>query len=133
MPNLQPPPYHHPPAISFPHTDTSGIEQVFYVLAVVVVEREREREKERVWVWVCGCDFTFVCPSIFSKYSESVRLDRMGNFRFIKYIAISNGSSSALRNFARFCHFNALNSNPVQTSDDVQTKTDTVCSCKISV
>ena len=34
---------------------------------------------------------------------------------------------------ASFCRFNALNSNPARTSDDVTKKTEKVCSCKISV
>ena len=57
----------------------------------------------------------------------------MANFQLNKYTFVSNGFGYAFKNFANFCHFNALNNNPAQTSDDVTKKTDKACSSKISI
>ena len=44
----------------------------------------------------------------------------MADFRFNNYISISDGFSSVLEDFLQaFCSFNALNSNPARTSDEV--------------
>ena len=46
----------------------------------------------------------------------------MANFWFSKYISVSNGFSSVLGNFARFCRFNLLNSNPAEPQVVLQKK-----------
>ena len=71
----------------------------------------------------CIGNFTFLCTSNFRntlKISDfnyhSTRIcfygGRAANFRFNKYISVSNSFSFPLGILASFCRFNALNSNP---------------------
>ena len=84
---------------------------------------------------MCVCNITFLCPSHFQNtlkvsdytyHSERICFygGQMADVSFNEYISVSNGFSSPLGNFASFCRFNAPNSNPAQTSDDVTEKTN---------